>query len=75
VLISDDPFSGFSDLLEDFFLEGVVPNEPSEIVYLPTVNDHYRVSRLVFLVNWNFRHLPYDLHSVDNLTENNVFAI
>lgn len=75
MLISNDPLSCFSDLLEDFLFKRIIPNKSSKVVNLTAVNYYDRVSRLVFLVNRNLGDLPYDLHPIDHLTEYHAFPV
>lgn len=75
MLVPDDPLSGLSDLLEDFLFEGIISQEPSEVVNFSAVDDDNRVARLVLLVYGYFRDLLDDFHSVDDLPEDHMFAI
>ena len=75
MLVSNDPFPGLSDFLPNFLLEGIEPQEPSEIINFPTIDDENRISWLVVLVNWYFGYLPDDFHSIDDLPEDDILPV
>ena len=75
VLIPDDSLSCFPDLLEDFLFEGIVSQEPAEVIDCAAVDDHDRVARLVLLVDGHLRDFLDDFHPVDHLPENHMFAV
>ena len=75
MLIPDYSLPCLPNLVEDFSLERIVPQKAPEIIDLPAVDYYDRVSRLIFFIDWHLGDFLDNLHAIDDLPEDYVFAI
>lgn len=75
ILIFYDLLLSFTDLLENLFLERIIPQKCFIISNLATINNNDWNSRFVLLIDRDLRHLLNNFHAINHLSKYDVLAI